>query len=331
MKTELVVNNGSLLENQTHITSSFDLSKGTNDGVITKLALDNVLNHSIKEFRKNYLIERKINIINGMGVTLGDSIIGINALDCIKRINKNIHITLIRPATCHPYVEEIYSIANRFIDSLEYMPYKVNNLKSNAVNIDIGNQLYWDDFNTLEMHDFFLKNLGIDYTRIPDEWKCNHWLTQSLPKKKSDNYPYVLFCPKASTSLRSIPERYHYKIIDYLISVYNLPVYGFSSINHSGYEDISRTCTNTTDFIRIISHATHVYTCDSSALHISAGYNIPTTCIFTAINPRLRSKYYKNCTSIYIGDQFTENLHESEDPKIIDHVNSRFGAYYEKI
>ena len=40
-----------------------------------------------------------------MGVTLGDSIIGIGALDCIKKINKNNNINLIRPETCHSYVE----------------------------------------------------------------------------------------------------------------------------------------------------------------------------------------------------------------------------------
>ncbi|MDD1587434.1 hypothetical protein, partial [Bradyrhizobium sp. WBOS4] len=128
----------------------------------TKLALDNVLNHSIKGFRKNYLNEKNLNVINGMGVTLGDSIIGINALDCIKKINKNIQITLIRPATCHSYVEEIYSIASNLIDRLEYMPYDIKRLRRDAVNIDIGNQLYWHDFNNLEMHDFFLKNLGVD-------------------------------------------------------------------------------------------------------------------------------------------------------------------------
>ena len=150
MKTELVENNGSLLENHTHITSSFDLSKGSNEGVITKLALDNVLNHSVKGFRKNYLIEKNLNIINGMGVTLGDSIIGINALDCIKKINKNIQITLIRPATCHSYVEEIYSIASNLIDRLEYMPYDIKHLRRDAVNIDIGNQLYWHDLTTLK-------------------------------------------------------------------------------------------------------------------------------------------------------------------------------------
>ncbi|MEH9143728.1 hypothetical protein RAF69_26810, partial [Klebsiella pneumoniae] len=69
----------------------------------------------------------------------------------------------------------------------------------------------------------------------------------------------------------------------------------------------------------------------SSALHVASGYDIPTTCIFTAINPVLRSRYYKNCKSIYIGDEITQNLHESEDPAIIEHVVSRFEAFYEKI
>ncbi|EPY7234110.1 glycosyltransferase family 9 protein [Klebsiella pneumoniae] len=331
MKTELVENSGSLLENHTHITSSFDLSKGSNDGVITKLALDNVLNHSIKGFRKNYLNENNLNVINGMGVTLGDSIIGINALDCIKKINKNIQITLIRPATCHSYVEEIYSIASNLIDRLEYMPYDIKRLRRDAVNIDIGNQLYWHDFNNLEMHDFFLKNLGVDFESIPDNWKCNYWLKDSLPKDANNKNQYVLFCPKASTSLRSIPERFHYQIIDNLYTSFDLPVHGFSPITHPMYKDISKMCSNTADFIKAIAHAQHVYTCDSSALHVASGYDIPTTCIFTAINPVLRSRYYKNCKSIYIGDEITQNLHESEDPAIIEHVVSRFEAFYEKI
>ncbi|MCY2000401.1 hypothetical protein OW766_24345 [Klebsiella pneumoniae] len=330
MKTELVENNGSLLENHTYITSSFDLSKGSNEAVITKLKLDNVLNHSIKGFKKNYQIEKNINIINGMGVTLGDSIIGINALDCIKKINKNIHITLIRPATCHSYVEEVYSIARNLIDRLEYMPYDIRNLHRDAVNIDIGNQLYWQDFNNLEMHDFFLKNLGVDFKTIPDNWKCNHWLQDSLPQTKIRDNNYVLFCPKASTSLRSIPEKFHYQIIDYLYASYNLPVHGFSDIKHSMYTNISQTCKSTVDFITSIANAQHVYTCDSSALHIASGYDVPTTCIFTAINPVLRSRYYNNCNSIYIGDEITQNLHESEDPAIIEHVFSLFEAFYEK-
>jgi ADP-heptose:LPS heptosyltransferase len=89
-------------------------------------------------------------------------------------------------------------------------------------------------------------------------------------------------------------------------------------------------CSNTADFIKAIAHAQHVYTCDSSALHVASGYDIPTTCIFTAINPVLRSRYYKNCKSIYIGDEITQNLHESEDPAIIEHVVSRFEAFMKK-
>ncbi|MDI7065934.1 hypothetical protein QMO17_32330, partial [Klebsiella pneumoniae] len=137
---------------------------------------------------------------------------------------------LIRPATCHSYVEEIYSIASNLIDRLEYMPYDIKRLRRDAVNIDIGNQLYWHDFNNLEMHDFFLKNLGVDFESIPDNWKCNYWLKDSLPKDANNKNQYVLFCPKASTSLRSIPERFHYQIIDNLYTSFDLPVHGFSPI-----------------------------------------------------------------------------------------------------
>jgi hypothetical protein len=65
------------------------------------------------------------------------------------------------------------------------MPYDIKHLRRDAVNIDIGNQLYWHDFNNLEMHDFFLKNLGVDFELIPDNWKCNHWLQDSFPKKQT--------------------------------------------------------------------------------------------------------------------------------------------------
>lgn len=331
MKAELIKNNGSLLENQTHIISSFDLSKSNETGIITNLTLNHILNHSIKGFRKDYRKERNINIINGMGVTLGDSIIGINALDCIKKLNKNIKITLIRPASCRPYIEEVYNIPNALIDNIHYMPYELSKLQKNPVNIDIGNQLYWSDFNTLEMHDFFLKSLGIEPATIPDEWKRNYWLQDYLPASLCNGQKYVLFCPNASTRLRAIPEKYHLKIIDLLYSTYNLPVYGFSSVQHPKFRNVTLECRDTRKFINMISNASYVYTCDSSALHISAGYDIPTTCVFTSIPPDLRSKYYNRCSSIYIGDAVTKHIHESEDPTIIDYVNSKFERYYDQI
>lgn len=329
MKLNIVKNNGSLIKNSSYITSSFDLPKSNADGVIDKLSRSDILNHSDKQFRKDYEKEKHINIINGLGVTLGDSIVGIGVLDCIKKINSNIKISVIRPESCHTYVEEAYTIAKNLINHIEYMPYDITKLSQDAVNIDIGNQLYWEDFNEMEMHDFFLKNLGIDYMKIPSKWKRNHWLQQAIPRDINRESDYAIFCPNASTSLRTIPKKHHYQIIDNLNKTLKLPIVGFSSVYHPKFKDVTDQCKSTSDFIQMIANSSYVYTCDSSALHISSGYDIPTTCIFTAIRPELRSRYYKHCTSIYIGDALTENLHESECPAIIQHVRNKYKDYYE--
>lgn len=331
MKLDIERHSGSLIMNMSLITSSFDISNSGNSGVINKLARNDILNHACKQFRKDYSTEKSINIINGLGVTLGDSIIGIGALDYIKNLNRDIKITVIRPQSCQKYVEDVYSIASRVIDRIEYMPYDIGRLPKDAVNIDIGNQLYWEDFNVMEMHDFFLKNIGINYKKTPNIWKKNHWLQRAIPKHKNEKYNYAIFCPNASTVLRSIPEKHHYQIVEHLHRTLKLPVVGFSDVQHPAFSNVMAKCRNTYDFIKIIAQSSYVYTCDSSALHIAAGYDIPTTCIFTAIRPELRSKYYTYCESIYIGDALTERLHESECPIIIDHIHKKYEEYYENL
>lgn len=329
MKSDFIKHNGSLIKNLSYITSSFDLSKSTLDGMIDKLSRCNILNHSIKRFRKDYKSETKLNIINGLGVTLGDSIVGIGAIDCIKRLNKDIKISLIRPESCHAYVEELYSISKHLFERIEYMPYDINRLSHDAVNIDIGNQLYWKDFNEMEMHDFYLNNLGIDYMDIPPEWKMNHWLQRVIKRNEKIEFKYAIFCPNASTKLRAIPEKHHYKIIDKLHATLQIPIFGFSSVEHPKFTNISDKCISTSHFIQAIANSSYVYTCDSSALHVAAAYDIPTTCIFTSIRPELRSRYYNHCTSIYIGDDETEHLHESDCTAIIKHVENKYKEYYE--
>ncbi|QDL35768.1 glycosyltransferase family 9 protein [Serratia liquefaciens] len=329
MKPDIIKHNGSLIKNSSYITSSFDLSKSILDGVVDKLSRSDILNYSLNQFRKDYKRENKINIINGLGVTLGDSIVGIGAIDCIKRLNNDIRISLIRPESCHTYVEELYSIATPLFERIEYMPYDINRLSHDAVNIDIGNQLYWKDFNEMEMHDFYLKNLGIDYMDIPPEWKQNHWLQSVIQRQEKIEFCYAIFCPNASTKLRAIPEKHHYKIIDELYTILKIPIFGFSSVEHPKFTNITDKCKSTSAFIQAIANSSYVYTCDSSALHVAAAYDIPSTCIFTSIRPELRSRYYNHCTSIYIGDAVTENLHESDCPAIIKHVKNKYEEFYE--
>ncbi|HIH8983126.1 TPA: glycosyltransferase family 9 protein [Serratia marcescens] len=327
MDDYLLTYTGSLLLDGRYIVSPYGVSKESPCGDLSPLNNPTIFNNSINEVSVDYSKVKSLTVINGLGVTLGDSVVGISALHAIKKINPRIAIRVIRPENCPDYVNEIYTLAKHIIDDISYMPFDITSFSGADLVIDIGNQLYWKGFDTLEMHDFFLRNLGVEHSQVSTSLKSNAWLRYS-PIEDLNLGEYVLFCPYASTKIRSIPTRYHRNIISYLSGRFRVKVLGFSEISHENYTSITGLSKNTVSFASIIKNAKHLYTCDSAALHIGAGFNTPTTCIFTTVKPELRSLYYKNCESIYIGNNETEGVHNSENVRLLDLINKEFEFYY---
>ncbi|MBN5204521.1 hypothetical protein JY462_06775 [Serratia marcescens] len=327
MNDNLLTYTGSLLLDGRYIVSPYGVGKDIPCGEISPLNDSIIHNNAISKISVDYSTVKSLTIINGLGVTLGDSVVGISALHAIKIFNPSIGIKIIRPENCPDYVNEVYTLAKHIIDDISYMPFDVTSATDADLVIDIGNQLYWKDFNTLEMHDFFLRSLGIEHKHVSANLKINSWLNEA-PIEDLNLGEYVLFCPYASTKIRSIPKKYHKKIISYLSDKFKVKVLGFSDISHDNYTNITSLSTNTTYFTSIIKNAKHLYTCDSAALHIGAGFKTPTTCIFTTVKPELRSLYYDNCTSIYIGNNKTEGIHNSENIFLLDLISKEFEGYY---
>ncbi|MEB7512811.1 hypothetical protein NGC47_20765 [Serratia marcescens] len=327
MNDNLLTYTGSLLLDGRYIVSPYGVGKDIPCGEISPLNDSIIHNNAISKISVDYSTVKSLAIINGLGVTLGDSVVGISALHAIKIFNPSIGIKIIRPENCPDYVNEVYTLAKHIIDDISYMPFDITSATDADLVIDIGNQLYWKDFNTLEMHDFFLRSLGIEHKHVSASLKINSWLNEA-PIEDLNLGEYVLFCPYASTKIRSIPKKYHKKIISYLSDKFKVKVLGFSDISHDNYTNITSLSTNTTYFTSIIKNAKHLYTCDSAALHIGAGFKTPTTCIFTTVKPELRSLYYDNCTSIYIGNNKTEGIHNSENIFLLDLISKEFEGYY---
>ncbi|WP_413715381.1 hypothetical protein IBZ12_21060 [Serratia ureilytica] len=327
MNESLLTYTGSLLLNGRYIVSPYGVSKKHPCGDISPLNHAVIHNNALSKISVDYSKVKTLTIINGLGVTLGDSVVGISALHTIKNINPNIVITIIRPENCPSYVNEIYSLARHVIDKIYFMPFDISKAMDADLVIDIGNQLYWDDFNKWEMHDFFLKSLGVNHEDISVSLKRNSWI-KNAPFENNELGEYVLFCPHASTKIRSIPQQYHKKIIETLHDDFNLKILGFSEVKHKNYTNISNLSKNTAYFISIISNAAHLYTCDSAALHIGAGFEVPTTCVFTTVKPEYRSLYYNNCNSIYLGNSKTEGIHNSESSLLLDLIKKNFEVYY---
>lgn len=106
---------GSLISNDSLIVAPYDYQKLSYENI---LPLNNGLikNWNIQKFSSDYSEIEHLNVINGMGVTLGDSIVGISVLSAIKKKNPKIKIKLIRPETAPSYVEELYELASSVID-----------------------------------------------------------------------------------------------------------------------------------------------------------------------------------------------------------------------
>ncbi|MBU4681009.1 hypothetical protein KC222_03160 [Cedecea davisae] len=333
MNPELQTFAGSLLLDGKMLLASYDLEQSPPPAdtamQLSPLHEPEVYNYALRPFSVDYRSIRRLCIINGMGVTLGDSIIGICALQAIKAINPEIHLTLLRPHTCPPYVDQIYPLAGGIVDDLSYLPENIQSLLAqNDVLIDMGNQLFRDDFASIEMHDFFLRHLGLEPETVEASIKTNRWLRESIPEQPSPlNTPYVLLNHNASTPLRSIPQSVLWDLVESIHRQHKIKVAGFTAVNHPYFIDLSARSQSTLDFIAIIRHASALYTCDSSALHIAAAFEVPTVCYFNAIKPQLRAAYYPLCESIDLATERSALLHQSDECPLLEEIENNYRCY----
>src|ERR1700712_3502948 len=111
-------------------------------------------NANAAPFTIDYSRARRIHIINGMGVTLGDSIIGLSALIAIKRKYPQIVFTVYRPGKAPLSLRDLYERAAPLFGSAETLPVKMASLPSSDLHIDMGNHLFWPNFSSMPMIDF---------------------------------------------------------------------------------------------------------------------------------------------------------------------------------
>ncbi|NUU69168.1 glycosyltransferase family 9 protein [Enterobacteriaceae bacterium BIT-l23] len=329
MTDNLLTSPGSLLSDGQTLVASYDIEHGQRYGCLSRLARPEIHNAALRPFHLDIGKHDQVTVINGMGVALGDSVIGIEILNTLRRRYPELMIRVLRPACASDSVEALYRMAHEagIISELARLPAR---LPDRGIVIDMGNQLFRRDFATQEMHDFFYNHMGLTAANIPIEDKQNRWLRKlSLPDFPGDGQRYVLLSPGSSTPLRAIPRRHYPEIVERLHQRFKLPVLGFNRIAHPAYRCIARECDSTPKFIAAIAGADYLYSADSSALHIAAGFQVPTRALFSAIPPALRTRYYPACDAVWLGDDSTRQLHQSNDAILLQQVAARFDRFFQ--
>jgi hypothetical protein len=180
-----LTNAGSLLSPGGEIVASYDLEV-TNTPALgyRALALSNGVNNAaLGTFYPDCAAVSRVHVINGMGVTLGDSVIGISALMAVKAQFPHIAFTIYRPAHTPGYVKRLYELAAPLLGSVVDLPVSLGAIAPGELRVDPGNHWFWPKFATLPMIDFFTYAIGIKADEIPAARKRNHWLQEiTLPE-----------------------------------------------------------------------------------------------------------------------------------------------------
>ncbi|KWZ41307.1 ADP-heptose--LPS heptosyltransferase [Burkholderia savannae] len=309
---------GTLLSPDGRLVAPYDLECTGADargyaGAASRIGL---LHAASRPFALDYATLSTVHVINGMGVALGDSVIGLTALAAIRARHPHVRIVLYRPAHAPAYVDALYRLAADAIAPIRTLPWPAAALPESDTRIDLGNHLYWPAFATQPMIDFFLASLGVPPESIAADAKRNHWLARlTLPEPPPEwrGRRYALFCPQASTPLRSIPPARRAALVDRLARIYRLPVLGFEPIDHPDYVDVSVHSGDTAHFIGWVAQASVVMCADTSAVHIAAGFDVPTLACFSSIAPELRVRDYPFCTAIGLDvPEMLRNRHKSD-------------------
>jgi hypothetical protein len=328
---EALTHPGSLLALDGRIVAPYDLEqRDTEIGEHVALASQpGILNAAAQPFKLDYSKIAAVHVINGMGVTLGDSIIGLTALNAIRHAHPQVRFVVYRPELSPPYVEQIYALAAGKVAEIRRLPWPLADIPSDETRIDMGNHLFWPGFMSLPMIDFFLGALGVPPESVPSANKANRWLQMlelpHLPEAWRDQ-PYVLFCPTASTPIRSIPQPVRATLVSRLIERFGLPVLGFGPVDHPHYVDVADISTSTAHFLAWIRHARYVLTSDTAAVHIAAGFDVPTTAFFTTIAPELRVRDYPYCQPVTLDLPELRNVPASDREQDVARLNAAYEA-----
>jgi hypothetical protein len=240
-------------------------------------------------------------IINGFGRSLGDSLIGLQALRVAQTLAGMPIPLLVRRHYGRPLVDQLYTFAADFAEVQIVADNEADDAPAGFANvIDMRDFAFSPDFRGMAMIDFFLGRLGLDAHAIPSSEKRNQWLAPRIRPRRPAGLPdrYVLVCPSSSLPLRDMPPCVHAAIVERLLA-------NGARVVTQGASPLTGVMalpafTQIEDLCGLVAGAQAIVSTDTAMVHLADAFDVPCIAVFTTHRPEWRVRDYPACTAIHL-------------------------------
>jgi hypothetical protein len=246
-----------------------------------------------------------LSILNGFGRSLGDGIIGLQALYVAISIGAvPLRPVLFRLPDLPPMVQALYAVAD--FAEIRTLPWSFATTNRDfdpdgviAPAIDIRDFVFHPDFQQTAMIDFFLRQLGVTPRSVPATARRNTWLSPRVSASRPDlPSDYILVCPKASMRLRDIPDAVHHHMLRQALTLGPVVTQGRVPEEFNGEVIHAAPSKTLDDLCGLVRHARWMISTDTAMVHFADAFDVPCLAFFPTHRPEWRVRDYPRCLPI---------------------------------
>lgn len=262
----------------------------------------------------------RIAILNGFGRTLGDGIIGLQALHVALGCGAVApRPVLFRLPGLPVMVQQVHTAAE-FAD-IETLPWDFETPERHYAPadrfgrvIDIRDFAFDPDFRRLPMIDFFLRRLGVDPRSVPSAQLRNTWLAPRIKPLPSPLPPgYVLVCPRASSRLRDMPDAIHAEILRQMVATYPVVTQGEVPAGFAAAIIHAPRCEELAELASLVRNAALVISTDTAMVHLADAFEVPCLAFFPVHSPERRVRDYPRCWPFALSSALLRDIEFARD------------------